>query len=188
MHSNWTGFWYSSAGYLHFVLDLGTGILKVKVSADRVDNGQRHRVSISHEGVRGVVTLDSVERRYVISGSTEERFQLEGGLVAGGMASPDEVDRFPLEFWSARLAPGFVGCMEDLTMNGERVQLVRLARDQEVLGLDELCREGEPWCPRYLCLHGGICREGWNRFNCDCSATPFTGDTCRIGKWSMFSL
>lgn len=158
------------------------------MSTDRVDNGERHRVSISHEGLRGVVKLDSVERRYIISGSTEEKFQLEGGLVAGGMAALHQVDRFPLEFWSPRMAPGFVGCMEDLTLNGDRVQLVSLARDQDVVGLDEFCREGQPQCPQYPCLHGGVCRDGWNRFVCDCSATPFTGDTCRIGKSIMISL
>lgn len=33
-------------------------------------------------------------------------------------------------------------------------------------------------CSSQPCLNGGLCTEGWNRFECDCSATAFAGPVC----------
>lgn len=167
------------------MLDLGTGILEVKVSDDRVDDGQSHFLSVRHRGLSGAVRLDSAaERSYFVSGSEEDQLQLEGGLVLGGRAPFHQLHRFPVECWSARLAPVYLGCLEDLTLAGQPVPLMTLARDQDVVGLGGSCGGGggDPRCHRSPCLHGGVCREGWNRFVCDCSATSFTGATCRIGE------
>lgn len=40
---------------------------------------------------------------------------------------------------------------------------------------------GKSLCSSSPCKHGGRCQEGWNRFLCDCSATPFSGPTCELG-------
>lgn len=164
------------------VLDLGSGLLKVRASSGRVDNGQPHLLSVRHQGLSGVVQLDSAEKHYFVSGSEEERLQLEGGLVVGGRAPFHRLDRFPPEFWSVRLSTGYFGCLENLTLNQQPVQLMKVALDQEVTGLSGSCGGGGHRCRPYPCLHGGVCREGWNRFICDCSATAFTGSTCRIGE------
>lgn len=45
------------------------------------------------------------------------------------------------------------------------------------------CHIQPPHCPSQPCMHGGHCLEGWNRFHCDCTSTPFTGPTCGKGKY-----
>ena len=44
------------------------------------------------------------------------------------------------------------------------------------------CHSQTPHCPSQPCMHGSQCLEGWNRFHCDCTVTPFTGPTCGKGK------
>lgn len=81
---------------------------------------------------------------------------------------------------------GFVGCVQDLLLNGNRVSLAALARRQETEGVVPFCRTpSAPQCANYPCLHGGVCTEGWNRFVCDCRATGFRGPVCARGmSWS----
>ena len=31
------------------------------------------------------------------------------------------------------------------------------------------------------CMHGGKCREGWNRHICQCESTSFSGAACGNG-------
>lgn len=33
-------------------------------------------------------------------------------------------------------------------------------------------------CDSQPCLNGGVCKDGWNRFTCDCSATNHGGPIC----------
>uniref|UniRef100_A0A3Q2R3U4 EGF-like domain-containing protein n=1 Tax=Fundulus heteroclitus TaxID=8078 RepID=A0A3Q2R3U4_FUNHE len=37
-------------------------------------------------------------------------------------------------------------------------------------------------CSSAPCGNGGLCKEGWNRYICDCTGTGFLGTNCEIGK------
>lgn len=43
-------------------------------------------------------------------------------------------------------------------------------------------REGEK-CQLEPCRHGGRCREGWNRYICDCTMTSYSGPNCEEGMF-----
>jgi leucine-rich repeat transmembrane neuronal protein 1/2 len=40
------------------------------------------------------------------------------------------------------------------------------------------CQSQTPSCVKAACLHGGTCREGWNRATCDCTLTGYVGSAC----------
>ena len=70
-------------------------------------------------------------------------------------------------------------------INGEKVDIAGLARKQKAPGVEEYCRVMENQCISRPCMHRGDCREGWNRFVCDCTITSYTGLTCNDGKWIL---
>ena len=40
------------------------------------------------------------------------------------------------------------------------------------------CQSQTPSCSKGACLHGGTCREGWNRATCDCTLSGYVGSAC----------
>ena len=165
--------------------------MKLKAIHYRVDDGRPHHVSLVHDGIKGIVSVDGKERRYVVAGYQSEQLRLDDHLYLGGFNVDKHhrrgagvgVGSLPQELWSAVRGVGYVGCVQDFSLNGERVNLVALARDQEVVGLAEFCRQpSTSACLSYPCLHNGACRDGWNRFVCDCTATGYRGSVCRLGK------
>ena len=72
--------------------------------------------------------------------------------------------------------------MQDLVINGEKVDIAGLARKQRAAGVDEYCRVMDEQCISRPCMHRGDCREGWNRFVCDCTTTSYIGPTCNEGQ------
>lgn len=163
-------------------MNLGSSTTKIQPVKFRVDTGVPHQVVLTHDGNHGVIQVDGEEKSYVTSRHFSERLDLVDVLYVGGLNADEHANRIPLEMWSTSHSVGFVGCLQDLLLNGVRVNLVGLSRDQEVMGIVEHCKRLEPQCPSRPCLHGGVCRDGWNRFVCDCSSTGYRGPICRIGK------
>lgn len=151
------------------------------------------------------------------SGSSDmERLNLIGPLVLGGLhpnhttsnaffSSPSR--HLPPYFYSGMLQHGYVGCMQDVEINGQPVNLTYHARRDVVLGVSttggatttstgsavsalvpssslvtSVCAPMPNQCDIGHCLNDGICNEGWNRFVCDCSATGFNGPICNQRK------
>ena len=114
------------------------------------------------------------------------QLDLEGSLLVGGIGSAVDNAAIPPNLWSATLRYGYVGCMRDLIINGNAVDLAAFARQQDSGGWQQTgfffqsdtlhAQKKQP------CMNGGVCTEGWNRFLCDCSATSFNGPTCGKGK------
>src|SRR5262249_2925851 len=94
--------------------------------------------------------------------------------------------------WASGLRQGYVGCLGDLMINFDRFNLIRESRRQESVGMGEQCvgsgtdnNSPDAACASYPCLHGGLCRNGWTRFVCDCSFTEFRGGICEIRECSL---
>lgn len=87
------------------------------------------------------------------------------------------------QVWTALLNYGYVGCIRDLFVDGQSKDIRRLAEAQRAVGVKPSCsREPPKQCLSNPCQHSGICREGWNRYVCDCSGTGFLGRSCERGE------
>ena len=107
-------------------------------------------------------------------------------LYVGGLEAAVEAIFLPPVLWSAALKRGFVGCLRDLVINGQSLDVADYAKNQDSGSIRSSCHIMPPKCGEKPCMHGGKCSEGWNRFICDCSETSFTGPTCGRGKYAIF--
>lgn len=108
--------------------------------------------------------------------------------------------------WSGVLKRGFVGCIRELILNDEAVDMVHYAEEQDIgegnnenciltssslfleipnsifvhniESIEPVCRTDNDKCVPNPCFNHGECVTGWNRFTCDCSRTEFIGPTC----------
>ncbi|XP_065280830.2 neurexin 1 isoform X2 [Dermacentor albipictus] len=166
-------------GRLHFVLDLGSGPVKVR-SERRLDDGHWHQVQVARTDRAGTLTVDETASDFVAPGNSKQ-LDVEGPLFVGGVGTTSRDDTpLPAALWSGSLRLGFVGCLRDLVVGGAAVDLASYAQRQDSGAVRASCHRsaGPPPCASQPCLHGGRCVEGWNRFVCDCDHTAFTGPVC----------
>ncbi|CAL1542707.1 unnamed protein product [Lymnaea stagnalis] len=70
---------------------------------------------------------------------------------------------------------GYVGCMRGLRVNGRLMDMLGKLRNGAVYGVRAGC-VGK--CASSPCFNQGTCREGYDRYRCDCSYTPWRGWNC----------
>ncbi|XP_049784610.1 neurexin-1 isoform X4 [Schistocerca cancellata] len=167
------------SGHLYLHLDLGSGAARVKATTRRVDDGAWHEATLKRSGLEGRVTVDGTASDFTTPGESQQ-LDLEGPLYVGGLGPATAAVPVPVPaaLWTGALRRGFVGCLRDLVLNGNAVDVAGYARHQDSGAIRPSCHAQEAQCSSQPCLHGGACSEGWNRFVCDCSATSFTGPTC----------
>ena len=113
-----------------------------------------------------------------------DTLELISPLFIGGLDANVEAIFLPPVLWSAGFKRGFVGCLRDLVINGQSLDVADYAKNQDSGSIRSSCHIMPPKCGEKPCMHGGKCTEGWNRFICDCSETSFTGPTCGRGELS----
>ncbi|XP_043837415.1 protein crumbs homolog 2 [Dromiciops gliroides] len=74
----------------------------------------------------------------------------------------------------AGITPSFVGCLEDVRVDGLMLVPQDLADGRP--GVQLGC-EHTDWCSSGPCDHGGSCVDLWTTFHCDCPR-PYEGPTC----------
>uniref|UniRef100_T1J5X7 Uncharacterized protein n=1 Tax=Strigamia maritima TaxID=126957 RepID=T1J5X7_STRMM len=146
-------------GHIYLLLNLGSGAVKVKASNRRVDDGHWHAITLRRSG-------------------ESNQLDLEGALFVGGVGTSLDAIVVPVELWTGTLRYGYVGCMRDLVVNGNAIDIATYAKKQDSGSIRPACHTLPPQCDSQPCMNGGVCSEGWNRFICDCSATGFVGPTC----------
>lgn len=57
--------------------------------------------------------------------------ELDGNMYVGGLGPPFSEIPVPAGLWTAVLQQGFVGCLKDLVMNNEAVDVASYAREQD---------------------------------------------------------
>ncbi|XP_063294609.1 neurexin-2-beta isoform X18 [Pelobates fuscus] len=165
-------------GTLYLLLDLGSGGIKVKASHKKINDGEWCHVDIQRDGRKGSISVNSRNTPFQVGGESEI-LDLEGDMYLGGLPEPREDLQLPPEVWTASLGLGFVGCIRDLFVDGKSRDIRRLAESLATPGVSPFCtREAQRQCTSAPCRNGGQCREGWNRFICDCVGTGYLGDTC----------
>ncbi|XP_031785413.1 neurexin-1 isoform X3 [Nasonia vitripennis] len=164
-------------GYLYLHMDLGEGPLKVRASDERVDDGTWHDVALRRVEREGRVVVDGSTFEFRPPGDSTQ-LDLDGLLYIGGVGAPFAPLTMPPVLWTGSLRQGYVGCMRDLVINGQPVDIAGYAQQQDSGAVRPACHVQGAHCSSQPCMHNGQCVEGWNRFHCDCSGTAFTGATC----------
>lgn len=130
----------------------------------------------------GTISVNTVRTPYQAPGESEI-LDLDDHLYLGGLPENRAGLVFPTEVWTALLNYGFVGCVRDLFVDGQSKDVRRIAEVQKAVGVKPSCsKEAPKQCLSNPCQNNGICREGWNRYVCDCAATGFLGRSCERGE------
>ncbi|KAG7247336.1 hypothetical protein CRUP_037129, partial [Coryphaenoides rupestris] len=111
-----------------------------------------------------------------------EILDLEGDMYLGGLPTDRANLILPTELWTAMLNYGYVGCVRDLFIDGRSKDIRQIAEAQNGAGIKPSCnKQAGKQCESYPCKNRGVCKEGWNRFICDCTGTGFWSRTCDRG-------
>ncbi|XP_038141013.1 neurexin 3b isoform X17 [Cyprinodon tularosa] len=165
-------------GGLYLLLDMGSGTIKVKATQAKVNDGVWHHVDIQRDGRSGIISVNSRRTPFTASGENEI-LDLEGDLYLGGLPDSRVGLVLPTELWTAMLDYGYVGCIRDLFIDGRSKDIRQIAQSQNATGIKSSCSKmtGKQ-CDSSPCKNSGVCKEGWNRFICDCTGTGFWDSTC----------
>ncbi len=130
-------------------------------TAYRLDDDHWHSVLVEKNRKEAMVVVDGARKGQVKEPRGPVRpMLLDSNLFIG--ATRDFSD-------------GFVGCMRALVLNGVIIDLVGEATKYPwgLYGVGVGC-QGK--CASGPCMNGGVCKEGYDHFECDCRWTPFKVD------------
>ncbi|XP_056324872.1 neurexin 1a isoform X18 [Danio aesculapii] len=165
-------------GHLYLLLDMGSGTTKTRAVNKKVNDGEWYHVDFQRDGRSGTISINSIRTPYNAPGESEI-LDLDDKLYLGGLPEDRAGLIFPTEVWTALLNYGYVGCVRDLFMDGQSKDIRRIAEAQRAVGVKPSCSKEPPkQCLSNPCLNSGTCREGWNRYVCDCSGTGYLGRSC----------
>ncbi|XP_051578004.1 neurexin-3a isoform X2 [Myxocyprinus asiaticus] len=165
-------------GSLYLLLDMGSGTIKVKATQNKVNDGSWYHVDIQRDGRSGTISVNSRRTPFTASGENEI-LDLEGDMYLGGLPDNRGGLILPTELWTAMLNYGYVGCIRDLFIDGRSKDIRQIAEAQNGAGIKPSCNKmSGKQCDSYPCKNKGVCKEGWNRFICDCTGTGYWSRTC----------
>ncbi|XP_063097054.1 neurexin 3 isoform X42 [Cavia porcellus] len=165
-------------GNLYLLLDMGSGTIKVKATQKKANDGEWYHVDIQRDGRSGTISVNSRRTPFTASGESEI-LDLEGDMYLGGLPENRAGLILPTELWTAMLNYGYVGCIRDLFIDGRSKNIRQLAEMQNAAGVKSSCsRMSAKQCDSYPCKNNALCKDGWNRFICDCTGTGYWGRTC----------
>ncbi|XP_032819716.1 neurexin-1-like isoform X31 [Petromyzon marinus] len=165
-------------GHLFLLLDMGSGTIKLKATESNVNDGEWYHVDFQRDGRTGSISVNS-QRSPFTAGGDNEILDLDSEVFLGGLPEDKADLLLPTELWSALLNIGYVGCVRDLFIDGQSKDVRQLAEQQNAAGVKPFCAKDSPkQCSSNPCRNHGVCREGWNRYVCDCTATGYTGRSC----------
>ncbi|XP_072265816.1 neurexin-1 isoform X18 [Pyxicephalus adspersus] len=165
-------------GHLFLLLDMGSGTIKIRALQKKVNDGEWYHVDFQRDGRTGTISVNTIRTPYTAPGESEI-LDLDDDLYLGGLPENKAGLVFPTEVWTAPLNYGYVGCIRDLFIDGQSKDIRQMAELQGTAGVKPSCsRETAKPCINNPCKNNGICRDGWNRYVCDCSATGYLGRSC----------
>uniref|UniRef100_A0A8C2I6D0 Neurexin 1b n=1 Tax=Cyprinus carpio TaxID=7962 RepID=A0A8C2I6D0_CYPCA len=165
-------------GLLYLLLDMGSGTTKTLAVNKKVNDGEWYHVDFQRDGRSGTISINTIRTPYQAPGNSEI-LDLDDSLYLGGLPENKADMVFPTEVWTALLNFGYVGCIRDFFISGQSKDIRRIAEVQKAAGVKPSCsKEAPKQCLSNPCQNNGICREGWNRYVCDCSGTGNLGRSC----------
>uniref|UniRef100_A0A2R9C845 Neurexin-1 n=1 Tax=Pan paniscus TaxID=9597 RepID=A0A2R9C845_PANPA len=165
-------------GHLYLLLDMGSGTIKIKALLKKVNDGEWYHVDFQRDGRSGTISVNTLRTPYTAPGESEI-LDLDDELYLGGLPENKAGLVFPTEVWTALLNYGYVGCIRDLFIDGQSKDIRQMAEVQSTAGVKTSCsKETAKPCLSNPCKNNGMCRDGWNRYVCDCSGTGYLGRSC----------
>ncbi|XP_052326653.1 neurexin-1a-like isoform X8 [Oncorhynchus keta] len=165
-------------GHLYLLLDMGSGTTKTRAVNKKVNDGEWYHIDFQRDGRSGTISINTQRQAYTAPGESEI-LDLDDNLYLGGLPENKLGMVFPTEVWTALLNYGYVGCIRDLFIDGQSKDVRRMAEVQKAAGVKPSCSKEPPkQCLSNPCQNNGVCREGWNRYVCDCSGTGYLGRSC----------
>ena len=172
--------------FLYLYLNFGSTYLRLEVAHEHVSSGKSHQVQVEFNNNFVTYKFEQKPPKTIKIESGDRALALEEPLVIGGVhpkhigapfTNPSK--HLPPYFLSGILNHGYVGCVHDVVINGDFVNLTYYATLESVSGISaDMCSAMPNQCNYGHCMNGGVCLEGWNRFLCDCSSTGFNGPVC----------
>ncbi|GFO35585.1 neurexin [Plakobranchus ocellatus] len=127
-------------GQLYLVLDMGSGIKKIKATRASISDGNPHNVFFEFYDNKGSISVDDRKAQFSTS-RLSDRFDLHGELYVGGVAPSINVSSLPRDLWTAMFELFYVGCLQDLVVNGNMVDLVAAAKLQSKSNVVGYCKQ-----------------------------------------------
>lgn len=152
-------------GYVEFRFDLGTGTAVIR-SEVPVALGEWHSAWVSRTGRLGSLQVDDQRRVDAESPGAFGQLSLPLNLYLGGV--PDIRDTT----FNAAVAQSFVGCIQQVSLNGRPVWLT-----QEALSGVNVGNCIHP-CVTGPCYNGGACQPKMDSYACHCKL-GYTGSNCQ---------
>eukprot|EP00058_Branchiostoma_floridae_P023668 XP_002609158.1 hypothetical protein BRAFLDRAFT_131370 [Branchiostoma floridae] len=172
-------------GYLQYRFNCGSGEGKVTMEfgGSEVTDGKWHYVEVSRNGAYAELKLD---HKYIARGSAageNKILNLDDNDIYFGA----EVANRLRKKRAAVVSNGFLGCMDDMMLNGERLPRAganSVATLRDMTDVDFNCNDGMETlgvCGSNPCMNGGSCAvvSPSNRYICNC-LPRFSGDNCQI--------
>lgn len=127
-----------------------------------------HTVDFVYEN--GEVTL-TVDYKHKQAEPYGRKFHLAGTVTIGGGLSKSSL--------------GLVGCMRDISVNGQMIEPRYVIRTKHTVGKVSLdnCELVDPCKSPNACEHGGKCSVKDDRLTCDCKGTGYIGKNCHFAKF-----
>jgi neurexin len=172
--------------FLNVYINYGSTYYRHEVVHEHVSSGKSHQIQVEFNGNFVTLKFDQKASKTIKIDSGNGVLELQEPLVIGGVypnhtgasfSNPSK--HIPPYFLSGILNHGYVGCIHDVIINGEIVNLTHYASLESVSGIStDICAAMPNQCSIGHCMNDGICLEGWNRFICDCTSTGFNGPVC----------
>ncbi|XP_067630827.1 protocadherin-like wing polarity protein stan [Eurosta solidaginis] len=180
-------------GHVSFSYSLGDNKQRVSiVQQTKVSDGEWHDIEVIYLNRTVTLVLDKCDTAIALAGSLGDRWRcanqttlnldkrcalltetchrfldLTGPLQIGGL--PRIPAHFPVD------NQDFIGCISDLRIDEHYIDLNSYVADN---GTISGCPQKSPLCSSEPCFNGGVCREGWNTYNCECPE-GYAGNACQ---------
>lgn len=175
--------------FLNAYFNLGSSYIRYEVINEPVSSdGKSHQITVEINNKYATFKFDQQAEKTIRidTAHSDDKLDLFAPLVIGGIypnhtnfGNSDSSVKIPPYFYSGMLGHGFVGCIQDVEINGQMINLTHYADMEKVSGVSsEMCTPMANQCDIGHCMNEGVCMEGWNRFVCDCVSTGFNGPIC----------
>ncbi|XP_037887303.1 protocadherin-like wing polarity protein stan isoform X2 [Glossina fuscipes] len=180
-------------GHISFSYSLGDRIESLSVMQKaKVSNGHWHDIEVVYLNRTVTLVLDKCDTSIALAGNLGDRWScanqttlkldkrcalltetchrfldLTGPLQIGGL--PRIPAHFPIE------NQDFIGCISDLRIDERYIDLNSYVADN---GTISGCPQKNSLCSSDPCFNGGVCREGWNVYTCECPE-GYAGNNCQ---------
>ncbi|KAG8186896.1 hypothetical protein JTE90_023783 [Oedothorax gibbosus] len=169
-------------GQIQYRFDCGSGEGKLRIEQVKVNDGSWHRIRVERRGKSAEMILDKRLKASGKSHGSHEVLNLDGNDIYFG--AEVRINLEVLSFEDIRM--GFVGCMDDIQINGISLPL-HVSGNTAVATLNRY-KQMELHCGVLLdlgicssqpCLNGGTCIPTKSGFACQC-LSRYEGGQCEI--------